>query len=688
MPEHACNEPTKQALPRPHLRTMHEPLCELLESCNRQPNLLGSPRPRQHCAKALHNWADDVSRCGAEDFPRETELKKTVALFSTWCRSNEQTIGEDAALLEASCRGFQLFLGRDAEADGLALNKGMMGCVTEWLRAGIACRPIPSAALQQAISLATTLAQPRDSDKVVQMAGTVLLELLKLDHDVAQPRVGPPEVPTPLLEDAITALALLLVRSRHKRMVGQAGGIPLAIHLLKLRADVPELVVAVCRFLSNFQDKEQYREVVFQHGGHVALQSAFSAAVDNVEKKAAASSSTSLTGATRGPPEDDSYKFLQILRIRAACLEALWNCVIDNEKVVEMMYMDAFLDTNLPPCLLEYLAFAEQIFDAGGSLAVGLSTATTTDEQSGGSTSPAEQGEKDDTSAVERQLFSLLAKLLEASFAILRRVAKSQKCRSICVALPYLEMAQRALRIFPDAHNLGKEICGMLGNLALDPEWRKDVLQMGFVPAVVDLCATAGTEDRKTAKIAFSALANLAHDDPARQLVVRAGVIPVLLQIVRANLRNEMVVESAVSLMSHLAPDAVCADELRVHAGVEMAFVVLQEHAEDLLVVKRCLLCFRRLLQSDANERMAECMKKVGGETLILVALKQHHYDDVVVKEVMQTASLLPMSDDTLMTVSDVLLKALEIHSHDPEVMKLLGNVVSRLPISDEALVA
>ena len=32
---------------------------------------------------------------------------------------------------------------------------------------------IPSAALQQAISLATTLAQPRDSDKVVQMAGTV-----------------------------------------------------------------------------------------------------------------------------------------------------------------------------------------------------------------------------------------------------------------------------------------------------------------------------------------------------------------------------------------------------------------------------------------------------------------------------------------------------------------------------------
>ncbi|CAD7926753.1 unnamed protein product [Amoebophrya sp. A120] len=616
------------------------------------------------------------------------DLKKGIAVLASWCRNHEAELAETADVQRAVCALFQALLGRDTDSDMLALNKGMLTCVTDWMKLAQAHRPVAENQAQQLISLATVLSQPRDADKIVQTAGTVkvLLEFLRIDHDPSIPSSGTLAVPLPVLEDAITGIALLMVRSRHKRVVNQNGGIPLIVHLLKQRADLPEIVVAASRFLSNFQDKPEYREVVFAHGGHVALQSAFTTAPQHVKARPDAP--------------------FQLLRIRTACVEALWNCVIDNEKVVEVMYMDAFLDVFLPPCLQEYLQQLEEsnFYTKEDDLVADEHNTESETEQSAHYVLEKlarlqEQHEMLNSGppTIDKESLLLLPRLFAASFAILRRVAKSPKCRSICVALPYLDMAQKTLRFFPQEYDLAKEIAGMLGNLSLDPEWRKDVLNMGFVPALVEFCDHA--EDRKLAKICFSALANLAHDSTSRQMILQHGIIPVLLRVVHANLRNEIVVEAALNLISHLAPDQVCADELRIHAGVEMLFVVLQEHGQDLQVARRCLMCLRRLAVADVNNRMVEKIKnphsantpnnstsQQAGSDQIVALLKWHFVDATCVKEIGLLCGLLQIPDASLMPFADLLLKVLEFHEHEPEVMKIMGDLVSRLPIADEAL--
>lgn len=204
--------------------------------------------------------------------------------------------------------------------------------------------------LQLVLDVLTTLAEVRDSDKIVQNCHTVriLLQMLKTDCEtrtggapaagegVAGPfgpslgaaagrpanNAAPPIFESPflrpifplsldLLDDTITAVALLMQRTRHKRTVSQNHGVRLIIECLKIHGDRPAIIVACCRFLKTFMDKPEHREVVFLNNGHLALQSAFAKAEQSV----------------RGSSGGGSVRSKQVLQIRSACVEALWQCL-------------------------------------------------------------------------------------------------------------------------------------------------------------------------------------------------------------------------------------------------------------------------------------------------------------------------------------------------------------------------
>lgn len=172
--------------------------------------------------------------------------------------------------------------------------------------------------------------------------------------------------------------------------------------------------------------------------------------------------------------------------------------------------------------------------------------------------------------------------------------------------------------------------------------------------------------------------------------MVNNGVIPLILEVVKRNLQNEMVLESAVGLISHLAPESDCADELRMHSGIELLFLVLQEH-EDVIVVKKCLLALKRMAQSDTNARTLDTIASGGekgsynGVSHVVSAFRKCQYEDAVVKETCNLLLALKLPEDVLMELAAApMMEVLPLHEHDPEVTKVIADLLSTLPIEDD----
>lgn len=167
-----------------------------------------------------------------------------------------------------------------------------------------------------------------------------------------------------------------------------------------------------------------------------------------------------------------------------------------------------------------------------------------------------------------------------------------------------------------------------------------------------------------------------------------------------------MVLESAVSLISHLAPDSDAADELRINHIVPFLHTILKDHVEDLQITKRVFLALRRLIQADASQSrgMRELVRSGGaapaapvdaagprsappeGLVRILTAFNKNYYDDSVAREACSLIHPFVAEEGELIVSlsGESLMKAMKIHSYSAETTKSLADVLSRLPISDE----
>ena len=93
----------------------------------------------------------------------------------TWSRVHEVSLSHSPCLAPL-CLAFQSLLGRGAETDLVALNKGMVGAATKWLSAvSESFDKVVSTTetVQFLVVLLTELSRIRESDKAIQTAGTV-----------------------------------------------------------------------------------------------------------------------------------------------------------------------------------------------------------------------------------------------------------------------------------------------------------------------------------------------------------------------------------------------------------------------------------------------------------------------------------------------------------------------------------
>ncbi|CAK0908955.1 unnamed protein product [Prorocentrum cordatum] len=190
-------------------------------------------------------------------------------------------------------------------------------------------------------------------------------------------------------------------------------------------------------------------------------------------------------------------------------------------------------------------------------------------------------------------------------FRCLSRASGSGRRRGEALAEGAVPLTLEAMRRFGDSSALLKEACGLLGNLAADPEAREQLGRAGAVEVVVaTLSRCDGEGDRKVAKLALGALSNLANDSEAnRELMAAHAAAPALLRAAQVFAHNESILESAIAAVAHMASNALCRQHLLEAGAVEALLLFLSEGADDFQVVARSLAALRRLLRRPGGGR-------------------------------------------------------------------------------------
>jgi len=446
-----------------------------------------------------------------------------------------------------------------------------------------------------------------------------------------------------ILEDAVTTLALMAKRTRHRRTLSQDGSITVLVDVLKRGAARPSLVVAVCRFLSNFAVKEECCLTVLQHGGVDALMAAFDSTVQHQCPQ-----QVGMQGAHAAA--------IAAVDTRAAVASAIWTCSMDCQEVQNTLLSAGWLS----------------------SLAAVLQA------------NPNHAG------------------LHEAALGIVRGLSRNKQYREDILGLGFVEATIQAMQRFESNAVLMKEGCGVLGNLATDPEIRVQLGEYGVVQVIVTALARCKAyDDRKVAKLALGALHNLASCEQNRDLFSKIHAVRVLLDVARTFMQNENILEYAIGALSHLAVHEDCNRQLLQGGAVEALLLFLGEHREDLQVISKCIVALRRLLKqasvaagagggggpaggAGVIRQIASAGNQQGsrGVYLLVEAMQEHLYDETVVKEtalLLTDLSGVPANLPALLQAAvKPCMKALEVHEHEAPVSDALAGLLASLPLEED----
>merc|ERR1712137_564336 len=110
-----------------------------------------------------------------------------------------------------------------------------------------------------------------------------------------------------ILEDAITTLALMAKRTRHRRALACNGASVKLVEVLKHNVGVQPVVIATCRFLVNFAVKEDLRLTVLHSGGINALIASFATTMQKVAQA--------------------------VVGMQSSIASALWSCALECKEV-------------------------------------------------------------------------------------------------------------------------------------------------------------------------------------------------------------------------------------------------------------------------------------------------------------------------------------------------------------------
>lgn len=291
--------------------------------------------------------------------------------------------------------------------------------------------------------------------------------------------------------------------------------------------------------------------------------------------------------------------------------------------------------------------------------------------------------------------------LHEAALGIVRGLSKNDQYREDIVGLGFIEATTDAMKRFPGNAILMKEGCGVLGNLATDPEIRVQLGECDVLQVVLAALAGCTTHnDRKVAKLALGALLNLASCVPNRDILATTDAVPILLNAARTFIQNENILEYAIGALSHLAVHETCNQQLASAGAAHALLLFLDEHREDLQVVSKSLVALRRLLKfapaagpSD-NGSVLRQIAGAGGQSsrgvqLVVSAMQEHVYDEGVVREAALLLTAIGCGggagDVTMLMelAAKPCMKAMELHNNEPSVSDALAGLLAALPLEE-----
>lgn len=187
-------------------------------------------------------------------------VQRFVAVLCTWLRDHEEF--QERTVLRSILRILVRLVSQDSSIEGIAVQKGLLSSCT-----GLLSHCVPDTAIiRSSLELVAMLSVVDGTDSIISRLGTVgfIIELLHHHQDNSS-----------VLEDAATALAILVKRTRHRRAVTQTGGMRVLVDILKRRVSDTPLIVAISRFIASFCVKEECALTVVQTGGLEALTAAF-----------------------------------------------------------------------------------------------------------------------------------------------------------------------------------------------------------------------------------------------------------------------------------------------------------------------------------------------------------------------------------------------------------------------------
>mmetsp|Transcript_88803 Transcript_88803/g.250140 ORF Transcript_88803/g.250140 Transcript_88803/m.250140 type:complete len:604 (+) Transcript_88803:112-1923(+) len=486
----------------------------------------------------------------------------------SWLRAHEDF--EDALCIRALLKILSRLLGRDASADSIMIQKGLLSSTASLLSSHLSDALMAKCCLEVLAPLSIV----ESSDAIISRLGIValVLELLQKHRDNAV-----------VLEDAITTLALMAKRTRHRKVLSQRGNVVALVDLLKRNVCVSHIVIAVCRFLCNFAVKEECSIMVLSNGGVDALMAAFDNHAYSSNQDGSKSSAD----------------------VRANVASAIWTCATDCGDVQAALFASGWL-TSLMSALQVYsnnaelheaafgiirslsrnAAYRQDIVDLGVIPTTIQGMQTFSDNKSlvkeacgifgNLATDPCIRVELGQSGAMQ-EAFEVLShcctnedrKVAKLALGALSNMASSEENRDLLARLQTAPVVLEAARIFMHNEIILEYAIGAISHLALHPDCNRQLVEAGAVEALL-LFLGEHSEDRDVVSKSLIALRRMlkhhtakgdGSDLPLERQIARAGRpeaggtrgIGLLVEAMQAHLYDEIVAKETALLLASLA---------------------------------------------------------------------------------------------------------------------------------------
>eukprot|EP00398_MALV-I-01_sp_L67-1_P000418 gene418-69_t len=241
------------------------------------------------CAKAKKEF---MNGC----VPSYTQAQSLARAILSWLVNDDSVSGscklKMMELLACMC-------GRDTSLDNYILDRGAISMLMELMQKADA--PI----CKQCLGVTATLSTVPDSDSKINRTGITAVIIAVIAKCQADQIV---------VADAVTCLAVMSMRTRHKMTIKKGNRVAVIVEKLKKFMQMNNVLIAVSRFVATFATKPECRSQLLVNGGIEAFVAAFS----------------------QPSISSDPDILAQVCR-------ALWVCCIDEPEVQTCLVLSGFL---------------------------------------------------------------------------------------------------------------------------------------------------------------------------------------------------------------------------------------------------------------------------------------------------------------------------------------------------------